>query len=78
MSAITPCTLDPLVLLWQLLYGKRWHWQLFRANAKLNAIRYKSPAGVFLTALVYVVYKIALTFEEPFTGMIYANKDKKN
>ncbi|CAO3655792.1 unnamed protein product [Mucor fragilis] len=43
-----------------------------------TALWYKSPAGVFLTALVYVVYKIALTFEEPFTGMIYANKDKKN
>ncbi|KAK4513475.1 uncharacterized protein ATC70_005476 [Mucor velutinosus] len=43
-----------------------------------TALWYQSPAGVFLTALVYVVYKIALTFEEPFTGMIYANKDKKN
>ncbi|KAL9538251.1 hypothetical protein MBANPS3_011076 [Mucor bainieri] len=43
-----------------------------------TALWYQSPTGVFLTALVYVVYKIALTFEEPFTGMIYANKDKKN
>ncbi|CAO0791970.1 unnamed protein product [Mucor circinelloides] len=43
-----------------------------------TALWYQSPAGVFLTAIVYVVYKIALTFEEPFTGMIYANKDKKN
>ncbi|KAL7323886.1 Phosphatidyl-N-methylethanolamine N-methyltransferase [Mucor circinelloides] len=43
-----------------------------------TALWYQSPAGVFLTAIVYVVYKIALAFEEPFTGMIYANKDKKN
>ncbi|GAN04506.1 phosphatidylethanolamine N-methyltransferase [Mucor ambiguus] len=43
-----------------------------------TALWYQSPAGVFLTTLVYIVYKIALTFEEPFTGMIYANKDKKN
>ncbi|KAI8643010.1 phospholipid methyltransferase-domain-containing protein [Parasitella parasitica] len=43
-----------------------------------TALWYQSPAGVFLTAIVYVVYKVALTFEEPFTGMIYANKDKKN
>ncbi|OBZ89103.1 Phosphatidyl-N-methylethanolamine N-methyltransferase [Choanephora cucurbitarum] len=39
-----------------------------------TALWYQSPAGVAMTALVYVVYKIALTFEEPFTAMIYANK----
>ncbi|CEP19742.1 hypothetical protein [Parasitella parasitica] len=43
-----------------------------------TALWYQSPAGVFLTVIVYVVYKIALTFEEPFTSTIYANKDKKN
>ncbi|CAO3669536.1 hypothetical protein G6F70_000601 [Rhizopus microsporus] len=42
-----------------------------------TALWYKSPAGIFLTAIVYIVYKIALTFEEPFTAMIYANKDNK-
>ncbi|KAI8341552.1 phospholipid methyltransferase-domain-containing protein [Blakeslea trispora] len=39
-----------------------------------TALWYQSPAGVAMTALVYVVYKVALTFEEPFTAMIYANK----
>lgn len=29
-----------------------------------TALWYKSPAGIFLTAIVYIVYKIALTFEE--------------
>ncbi|KAI9470699.1 MAG: phospholipid methyltransferase-domain-containing protein [Benjaminiella poitrasii] len=42
-----------------------------------TALWYKSPAGVFLTVVVYIVYKIALTFEEPFTAMIYANRDNK-
>ncbi|KAG2231044.1 hypothetical protein INT48_007555 [Thamnidium elegans] len=39
-----------------------------------TALWYGKPAGVFLTSIVYIVYKIALTFEEPFTGKIYANK----
>ncbi|KAG2201954.1 phospholipid methyltransferase-domain-containing protein [Mucor mucedo] len=43
-----------------------------------TALWYGKPAGVFLTAIVYLVYKVALTFEEPFTAKIYANKDKKN
>ncbi|KAI8970102.1 phospholipid methyltransferase-domain-containing protein [Mycotypha africana] len=42
-----------------------------------TALWYKSPAGIALTCLVYLLYKVALTFEEPFTAMIYANKDKK-
>ncbi|KAG1474943.1 hypothetical protein G6F56_000032 [Rhizopus delemar] len=42
-----------------------------------TALWYKSPAGVVLTSIVYVVYRIALFFEEPFTGMIYSNKDNK-
>ncbi|KAI8890839.1 phospholipid methyltransferase [Backusella circina FSU 941] len=42
-----------------------------------TALWYKSPAGILMTAVVYIVYKVALTYEEPFTGMIYANKDNK-
>lgn len=34
-----------------------------------------SPAGVALTVLIYVVYKIAaIYFEDPFTTMIYSTK----
>ncbi|KAG0746167.1 hypothetical protein G6F57_004912 [Rhizopus arrhizus] len=43
-----------------------------------TALWYKSPIGVLLTGIVYIVYKIALSFEEPFTAMIYSNKDSKN
>jgi len=32
------------------------------------------PAGLFLTSVVYVVYKIALSFEDPFTAKIYAKR----
>ncbi|KAI8976429.1 phospholipid methyltransferase-domain-containing protein [Pilobolus umbonatus] len=42
-----------------------------------TALWYGNPAGVLLSAIVYVVYKIALTYEEPFTAMIYSNKDNK-
>ncbi|KAI0724801.1 phospholipid methyltransferase-domain-containing protein [Fomitopsis betulina] len=35
---------------------------------------YESPAGLLLTAYVYVVYLIALRFEGPFTDMIYSNR----
>ncbi|KAI9146317.1 phospholipid methyltransferase-domain-containing protein [Paraphysoderma sedebokerense] len=36
-----------------------------------------SPAGVFISVVVFVVYQIALGFEGPFTGMIYSNKNKQ-
>ncbi|KAH8550153.1 phospholipid methyltransferase-domain-containing protein [Umbelopsis sp. PMI_123] len=41
-----------------------------------TAIWYGKPAGVALAGVVYVLYQIALTFEGPFTTMIYENKDK--
>ncbi|AJV45629.1 Opi3p [Saccharomyces cerevisiae YJM1401] len=34
------------------------------------------PAGLVVSAVVYFMYKIALRWEEPFTAMIYANRDK--
>ncbi|KAJ2716928.1 Phosphatidyl-N-methylethanolamine N-methyltransferase [Coemansia spiralis] len=35
---------------------------------------YAKPAGLFVTAYVWLVYTIALRFEGPFTAMIYANR----
>ncbi|KAM0791917.1 hypothetical protein ACM66B_004171 [Microbotryomycetes sp. NB124-2] len=40
-----------------------------------TALWYESPAGLLLTALVFIEYKIALRYEEPFTGAIYAARD---
>ncbi|KAI1318550.1 methylene-fatty-acyl-phospholipid synthase [Xylariaceae sp. FL0255] len=37
-----------------------------------SAILYGKPAGFVLTAWVFVVYKIALSYENPFTAGIYA------
>ncbi|ORX58948.1 phospholipid methyltransferase [Hesseltinella vesiculosa] len=42
-----------------------------------TALWYASPAGLLLTFVVHVVYRVALAFEGPFTAQIYANKDKK-
>ncbi|GAA5938210.1 bifunctional phosphatidyl-N-methylethanolamine N-methyltransferase/phosphatidyl-N-dimethylethanolamine N-methyltransferase [Sporobolomyces koalae] len=42
-----------------------------------TALWYESPAGLFLTALVFVEYKIALRYEEPFTGEIYAKRERE-
>ncbi|GAA6061634.1 hypothetical protein JCM10212_002511 [Sporobolomyces blumeae] len=42
-----------------------------------TALWYESPAGLLLTVLVFVEYKIALLFEEPFTGEIYAKRDRE-
>ncbi|KAF7722916.1 Phosphatidyl-N-methylethanolamine N-methyltransferase [Apophysomyces ossiformis] len=39
--------------------------------------RYGSPAGIALTAIVFVCYQIALTYEGPFTAMIYEKKSKQ-
>ncbi|KAJ1929769.1 Phosphatidyl-N-methylethanolamine N-methyltransferase [Linderina macrospora] len=33
------------------------------------------PAGVLITAYIWLVYDIALRFEGPFTTMIYTNRD---
>lgn len=37
-----------------------------------HAFLYKSMAGIFLTAFVWLIYKIGLHFEDPFTEKIYA------
>jgi methylene-fatty-acyl-phospholipid synthase len=33
------------------------------------------PAGVVLTVVVAVMYKVARMYEDPFTGMIYSKRD---
>lgn len=35
------------------------------------------PAGLALTALVFVAYSIALRFEDPFTAEIYAKRERE-
>jgi phosphatidylethanolamine N-methyltransferase len=42
-----------------------------------TALLFGKPAGVLLTIEVLVVYLIALRFEDPFTGEIYAKRDHK-
>lgn len=42
-----------------------------------TALYYAKPSGILVTIFVFVMYKIALLFEEPFTAKIYANRDKK-
>ncbi|KAI0776681.1 phospholipid methyltransferase [Trametes elegans] len=39
-----------------------------------TALWYERPAGLILTAYVYIVYLIALRFEGPFTDMIYSKR----
>ncbi|TFK97582.1 phospholipid methyltransferase-domain-containing protein [Pterulicium gracile] len=39
-----------------------------------TALWYEKPAGLIISAYVYVVYKLALRYEEPFTSMIYSNR----
>ena len=38
---------------------------------------YGKPAGIAVAIYVFVMYKIALLFEEPFTAKIYANRIDK-
>ncbi|KAJ2724150.1 Phosphatidyl-N-methylethanolamine N-methyltransferase [Coemansia sp. Benny D115] len=40
-----------------------------------TALWHAKPAGLLVTAYVWLVYAVALRFEEPFTAMIYANRD---
>lgn len=40
-----------------------------------TALWFGKPAGIALTALVFVAYKVALAFEDPFTSKIYAARD---
>ncbi|KAG9601404.1 phospholipid methyltransferase, partial [Aureobasidium melanogenum] len=42
-----------------------------------SALWFGKPAGVILTGLVFLVYKVALTYEDPFTGGIYAERERK-
>lgn len=41
-----------------------------------HAFLYKSAAGMFLTAFVWLIYQIGLHFEDPFTEKIYAEAAK--
>lgn len=42
-----------------------------------TAILFGKPAGILLTAEVFIVYLIALRFEDPFTASIYAKMAKE-
>lgn len=42
-----------------------------------TALWFGKPAGIVLSALVLVVYQIALTFEDPFTAEIYAKRERE-
>ena len=42
-----------------------------------TSLLYGRPAGAFLTIQVFLVYLAALQFEDPFTGQIYAKRDKE-
>ncbi|KAF8512563.1 hypothetical protein JB92DRAFT_3088842 [Gautieria morchelliformis] len=39
-----------------------------------GALWYEKPAGLLITAYVYIVYSFALRYEGPFTEMIYASR----
>ncbi|OAV93232.1 hypothetical protein PTTG_07720 [Puccinia triticina 1-1 BBBD Race 1] len=43
-----------------------------------TALSYRSPAGILLTAIVHLVYRIALSYEDPFTANIYRQRDLKS
>ncbi|KAM0439851.1 hypothetical protein ACHAPT_000948 [Fusarium lateritium] len=42
-----------------------------------TALYFGKPAGILLTAWVYIVYKIALLYEDPFTSEIYAKRERE-
>lgn len=42
-----------------------------------TAFWYAKPTGLIVSLGVFIMYRIALRFEEPFTAQIYANRDKK-
>ncbi len=42
-----------------------------------TAILFGKPAGILLTAEVLLCYLVALKFEDPFTGEIYAKRDRE-
>ncbi|OAQ73855.1 phospholipid methyltransferase [Pochonia chlamydosporia 170] len=42
-----------------------------------TSLYYGKPAGLLLTLWVYLVYVVALRFEDPFTAGIYAKRDRE-
>ena len=42
-----------------------------------TALLFGKPAGILLTAWVYIVYHVALQFEDPFTSEIYAKRERE-
>ncbi len=42
-----------------------------------TALLYGRPAGFLLSALVWMCYRVALGFEDPFTANIYAKRDRE-
>ncbi|GAB7348435.1 hypothetical protein MBLNU459_g6855t1 [Dothideomycetes sp. NU459] len=42
-----------------------------------SALWLGKPAGIALSGLVLIVYKIALSFEDPFTAGIYAKRERE-
>jgi methylene-fatty-acyl-phospholipid synthase len=42
-----------------------------------TALYFGKPAGILLTVWVYIVYKIALLYEDPFTSEIYAKRERE-
>jgi methylene-fatty-acyl-phospholipid synthase len=42
-----------------------------------TALWFGKPAGILLTLEVFVTYWIALKFEDPFTGAIYAKREQE-
>ena len=42
-----------------------------------TALLYGKPAGILVTAWVWLIYKIALMYENPFTAGIYAKRDRE-
>ncbi|TIB68082.1 hypothetical protein E3P77_01261 [Wallemia ichthyophaga] len=43
-----------------------------------TSLWFRSPAGLAISLFVFIVYQVALSFEGPFTAMIYSAKDKKS
>ncbi|TIA92036.1 hypothetical protein E3P89_01258 [Wallemia ichthyophaga] len=43
-----------------------------------TSLWFRSPAGLAISLFVFIVYQVALSFEGPFTAMIYTAKDKKS
>lgn len=42
-----------------------------------TALWYGKPTGILVSLFVFVMYRIALIFEEPYTAKIYASRDLK-